>query len=50
MHIGYIMDGNRRWAKSQGISLIHQHQKGFENIEHILTSSIQQGATHVSFW
>ena len=50
MHIGYIMDGNRRWAKKQGIALKTQHKKGFENISNILLSSIQSGVDVVSFW
>ncbi len=28
--VGFIMDGNRRWAKEQGLSTLEGHQKGGE--------------------
>ena len=30
--IGIIIDGNRRWAKEQGLPTLLGHQKGFENL------------------
>ncbi|MEK7174014.1 MAG: polyprenyl diphosphate synthase [Patescibacteria group bacterium] len=30
--IGIIMDGNRRWARSVGLSTIQGHQKGYEKL------------------
>ena len=34
-HIAFILDGNRRWAKSQGLSINEGHKKGFEKIEEL---------------
>ncbi|MCD5382516.1 di-trans,poly-cis-decaprenylcistransferase [Candidatus Gracilibacteria bacterium] len=36
MHIGFIMDGNRRWAKSIGMPKFYGHKKGVENLESLL--------------
>ncbi len=33
MHIGLIMDGNRRWAKNLGKNKFFGHKKGVENLE-----------------
>ena len=30
--IGFIMDGNRRWAKEQSIPTIEGHRQGFDNV------------------
>jgi len=32
-HIGIILDGNRRWAKSKGLTTFQGHKKGYENIK-----------------
>lgn len=34
-HIGIIMDGNRRWAKSKGLPTLQGHKKGLENFKKI---------------
>ena len=31
-HVAIIMDGNRRWAKSQNLSLLEGYKKGIENL------------------
>tara|TARA_B100001741_G_C16540797_1_gene594247 strand:+ start:118 stop:804 length:687 start_codon:yes stop_codon:yes gene_type:complete len=31
-HVAIIMDGNRRWAKSQNLSLLEGYKKGVENL------------------
>ena len=33
VHLGIIADGNRRWAKAQGLPTIEGHKKGLEVIE-----------------
>lgn len=42
MHVGIIMDGNRRWAKSKGLPKIIGHKYGADNLEKILDLSIQK--------
>lgn len=34
-HVGIIMDGNRRWAKSQGLKAFDGHFSGYKNIREI---------------
>lgn len=29
-HIGFIMDGNRRWARAKGLPTLHGHKKGYD--------------------
>lgn len=41
MHLGIIADGNRRWAKAQGLPKIEGHRKGLERIEELV-----EAATH----
>ena len=35
-HIAIIMDGNRRWATSRGLSVDAGHQVGAQNLEKII--------------
>ncbi|HCR55813.1 TPA: isoprenyl transferase, partial [Candidatus Saccharibacteria bacterium] len=35
-HVGYILDGNRRWAKSAGLASIKGHAKGQEVLREVL--------------
>lgn len=35
-HIGFIVDGNRRWAKEKGLSTFMGHKKGAERIEEVV--------------
>lgn len=41
--IGLIMDGNRRWAKSQGLSVAEGHTAGFEKLKEVLGWAKQRG-------
>lgn len=36
LHIGIILDGNRRWARARGLPPMEGHRKGIENLEHIV--------------
>lgn len=43
MHIGIIMDGNRRWAKSRGLPKMAGHKYGADNLERVLDFCLQKG-------
>ena len=39
-HIGIIMDGNRRWAKLNGLKSIDGHKKGANNVKEIINIAV----------
>ena len=39
-HVGIIMDGNRRWAKLNGLKSIEGHKKGASNVKEIIKVAI----------
>ena len=39
-HVGIIMDGNRRWAKSKGLKAIDGHKKGITVVEEVIKLAI----------
>ena len=42
-HIGFIMDGNRRWAKERGLSSFEGHLAGYELIKKICPWCLSRG-------
>lgn len=34
-HVGIIMDGNRRWAKSQGLPSLEGHRRGYDKLKEV---------------
>lgn len=47
-HIGLILDGNRRWARVQGIPTLEGHKKGYENLKTIAEAAFDRGVKYVS--
>lgn len=47
-HLGFILDGNRRWARSQGLSPFEGHQKGFSTLKDIASACFEKGVGYVS--
>lgn len=47
-HIGIILDGNRRWAKEQGLPSIEGHRKGSENFSEVVRHLFDKGVEYVS--
>ena len=50
MHIGFILDGNGRWASSKGLPRAFGHKKGAENVEQILRECIDLDIKHVTLY
>jgi undecaprenyl diphosphate synthase len=48
IHLGIILDGNRRWAKANGIPQLEGHRKGYENLKTIGTAALDRGIKYVS--
>ncbi len=42
-HIGIILDGNRRWAKREGLTSFEGHQKGIDNMKNIAEACLEHG-------
>lgn len=49
-HIGWIMDGNRRYAKNKNISLKEGYKQGMEQFLNVLKFQISQDIRHTSFF
>ncbi len=47
-HIGFIVDGNRRWAHEHGLSVAEGHRRGYDNLELITQAAYDQGVKYVS--
>jgi len=49
-HLGIILDGNRRWAKQQGLKTLEGHQQGAEVFREIVYAALDRGVEYVSAW
>jgi short-chain Z-isoprenyl diphosphate synthase len=49
-HVGVILDGNRRWAKSVGASSREGHQAGADKIAELLAWCGESGVEVVTLW
>lgn len=48
--VGIIMDGNRRWAKSRGLSPLKGHHEGGETLKKIVRAARDAGVEHIIFF
>lgn len=48
VHVGLILDGNRRWARENGLSVAQGHRKGYQNLKTIAKAAIKYGVRYVS--
>ncbi|MFA5998887.1 MAG: polyprenyl diphosphate synthase [Candidatus Babeliales bacterium] len=49
-HLGLIMDGNRRWAKKQGMFPWLGHRQGAKTIEMVINYCIEQKISYLSLY
>ncbi len=49
-HIGIIMDGNRRWAKSKGKPVSYGHKEGAKTLEKIVRYSNKIGLKYITVY
>ena len=47
-HIGYIVDGNRRWAKSHGLPNYEGHLAGYNAILDVVIATARSGVEYIS--
>jgi len=49
-HIGYIIDGNRRWAKTHGIPTYEGHLAGYNAIKEVAFATLEAGVKFMSVY
>ncbi len=49
-HVGYIVDGNRRWAKKHGLPSYEGHLAGYNTLKDILRATVDVGVEYVSLY
>lgn len=49
-HVAIIPDGNRRWAKKQGLKAFDGHRRGFAAARAVAKHAEQRGVKHLSLW
>ncbi len=49
-HIGFIMDGNRTWARGKWLPQLEWHRRGYNNAENIIDECLALDISYVSFW
>jgi len=50
MHLWFIMDGNRRWAKQHLLQTFFGHEEGSKRVEDIIELCYNEWAEYCSFW
>lgn len=49
-HVGIIMDGNGRWAKSQGFHRVAGHRQGAKTVDTVVTACRQKGVRNLTLY
>ncbi len=49
-HIGFIVDGNRRWARQRNLPTNYGHKKGYEKVKKVIDWSFARGVKVLSFY
>lgn len=47
-HVGFILDGHRRWAKEQNKPLLEGHRQGYKNFKKIGLAALDRGVEFVT--
>ncbi|HEY8992385.1 MAG TPA: polyprenyl diphosphate synthase [Candidatus Microsaccharimonas sp.] len=47
-HIGYVVDGNRRWAKKHGLPLYEGHLAGYNALKDVSIATLAAGVEYMS--
>lgn len=49
-HLGFIVDGNRRWAKQHGIPVYEGHLAGYNALKDVIIATVDAGVEYVSLY
>lgn len=47
-HVGYIVDGNRRWAKKHGLPVYEGHLAGYNALKDVAVATLDSGVQYMS--
>lgn len=47
-HVGYIVDGNRRWAKKHGLPTYEGHLAGYNALREVAIATLEAGVSYMS--
>lgn len=47
-HVGYIVDGNRRWAKKHGLPAYEGHLAGYNTLKEVGLATLEAGVEYMS--
>lgn len=47
-HVGYILDGNRRWAKTHGLPIYEGHLAGYNSLKDVAQATLDSGVEYMS--
>src|SRR5688500_13975620 len=50
LHIGFVMDGNRRWARAHGLPAYEGHLAGYNAFKDVVEAAFEQGVKYVTFY
>ncbi len=49
-HVGFILDGNRRWAKQHGLPTYEGHLAGYNALKDVIEATADAGVEYISFY
>jgi undecaprenyl diphosphate synthase len=49
-HIGFIVDGNRRWAKKHGLPTYEGHLAGYNTVQEVVAATFEAGVEFISVY
>lgn len=49
-HVGFILDGNRRWAKQNGLPAYEGHMAGYNTVMDVLLEAFEMGIEYASVY
>jgi undecaprenyl diphosphate synthase len=49
-HVGYIVDGNRRWAKKHGLPTYEGHLAGYNALKDVAFATLEAGVEYMSIY
>jgi len=50
VHVGFILDGNRRWARSHSLPDMDGHLSGYNALKEVMSSCFDAGVEYVSIY